>query len=137
MEPAGPAGQDASSVDSIEEFLSSVLVENPEEPSRKDFACENASVERGFGDEIWRSDLLQSEMERVIQSPAADTWESTSGFASVSSSDADAEGTAPLPSQVIRNLLCCSIYENIVRKRYAGWKAAYGIFSHFVQIMQC
>ncbi|KAJ8626247.1 hypothetical protein MRB53_019554 [Persea americana] len=99
MEPAGPAGQDASSVDSIEEFLSSVLVENPEEPSRKDFACENASVERGFGDEIWRSDLLQSEMERVIQFPAADTWESTSGFASVSSSDADAEGTAPLPSQ--------------------------------------
>ncbi|RWR89519.1 hypothetical protein CKAN_01857900 [Cinnamomum micranthum f. kanehirae] len=91
MEPAGPAEQDASSVDSIEDFLRNVLVENPD--------GQNASVERGFGDEIWGGDLLQSEMEHVIQFPAADAWESMSGFASVSSSDADAEGAAPLPSQ--------------------------------------
>lgn len=64
MEPAGPAEQDASSVDSIEDFLRSVLVENPD--------SQNAFVEREFGDEIRGGDLPQSEMEHVIQFPAAD-----------------------------------------------------------------
>ncbi|XXG77583.1 hypothetical protein AAC387_Pa08g1710 [Persea americana] len=91
----GQAEQDASSVQ-LTQFLDTVLNDNDEYFSEVS-SGQRAAVERGRGEP-------QHEMEHSFCSQGADTWDSVTAMPSMSSSDADAEMTAPLPLQVDKRL---------------------------------